>query len=311
MNKDKTYFYDKFSPYKNKMIWQINNSCNYRCEYCFSLDLFEPVTKHKYSNEFIAENFNKTNTSWLIVITGGEPFLHDDFIGLLELLTKKHTVAFSSNFSSKDIYRLTEIKNSKNLLLVNASAHFEYRNSIKTNFDDFIEKVLFLQNNRIPVLVSHVAYPPFIEKTAEHIRFLKSKGIHDLSVLAFRSNYNGYSYPENYSSAEIDFIDNNSIDSTESLIARKQTDFYGHYCEAGRNFFFMDYSGNVMRCGSIHKKLGNLFENTFSQPFDNKLNPCTVHDCVDCYLGFLSVKDKKAGKIRMMGENFKKTIKIR
>lgn len=300
----KTFFVDKFSPYKNKIIWQINNSCNFRCEYCFGLNLFEPVEKHPYSNEFILASFNNTGTTWLIVITGGEPFLHHDFIGLLKLLTQKHTVAFSSNFYSNDIYRLTEIENKENLLLVNASAHFEYRNKINNSIDDLIEKVLFLQNNNIPVLVSHVAYPPFIGNTTEHFTYLKSRGIKDISVLAFRSTFNGKNYPENYTPEEIEFIDNNSVDSTESLIARKQTDFYGHYCEAGNNFFFMDYKGNVRRCGSIHEGYGNMFGDTFTIPTNKKLKPCLVHDCVDCYLGFLSVKKEKAGKLRMLYEKF-------
>lgn len=306
---EKTYFVDKFSPFNNKIIWQINNSCNFRCDYCFGLDLFEPQGKHPYSNEQIADSFNKTGSSWLIVITGGEPFLHEGFIDLLKLLTKKHTIAFSSNFYSNDIYKLTEIENKNHILLVNASAHFEYRNKTIRNMDDFVEKVMFLQNNGIPVLVSHVAYPPFIGTTENHFDNLRKKGVKDLSVLTFRSSYNGLNYPENYTLQEIDFIDRNSIDYTESLIARKQTDFYGHYCEAGKNFFFMDFHGNVRRCGSIHEKYGNLFENTFYVPGNDKLKPCTVHDCVDCYLGFLSVKKTKASKVRMFFDNLKKRNK--
>jgi len=305
MNTDKAYFVDKFSPFKKKIIWQINNSCNFRCEYCFGLELFEPAKKHPYSNEHITNSFNKTDMSWLIVITGGEPFLHNNFIDLLKLLTKNHTVAFSSNFSHNDIYRLTEIENKDNILLVNASAHFEYREKMTRNLDDFIEKVLFLQNNNIPVLVSHVAYPPYISSIEDHFQNLRNRGIKDLSVLTFRSVYNDCNYPENYTKQEIEFIDRNSVDYTESLIARKQTDFYGHYCEAGQNFFFMDFHGNVRRCGSVHKKYGNLFEQTFFPPKNDKLMPCIVHDCVDCYLGFLSVKDDKAGKIRVFIEKYK------
>lgn len=308
MNNKKTYFIDKFAPYKNKIIWQINNSCNYRCKYCFSLDLFEHSNEQLYSNEHIANSFNKTGTSWLVVITGGEPFLHKDFIGILKLLTQKHTVAFSSNFSSPDIYRLIEIENKNHILLVNASDHFEYRKTLKSDNDDFIKKVLFLQKNNIPVLVSHVAYPPYIKNIVSQIQHLRTSGIKDISVLAFRSNYNGYSYPENYTNEEIEFIDKNSIDDTESIIARKQTNFYGRYCEAGRNFFFMDNMGNVRRCGSILEKFGNIFKGTFSPNESKKLKPCLVHDCVDCYLGFLSVKDNKAGKIRIAVEKIKSKL---
>lgn len=303
MNNGKTYFVDKFSPYKNKIIWQINNSCNFRCEYCFGLDVFESPGVHPYSNQQISDSFDSTGCSWLIVITGGEPFLHNNFIELLKLLTQKHTIVFSSNFYSVEIYRLTEIENKENILLINASAHFEYRSKIRNSLDDFIEKVLFLQDNQIPVLVSHVAYPPFIKNIENQFNYLRKKGIKDLSVLTFRSKYNNLNYPENYTEREIEFIEKNSVDFTESLIARKQTNFYGHYCEAGLFFFFMDHKGNVRRCGSINESYGNLFEQTFSLPQNEKLKPCTVHDCIDCYLGFLSVKQTKASRFKMFIEN--------
>lgn len=300
MKTEKTYFIDKFRPYQYKMIWQINNSCNFKCEYCFNNGMFDPIKQPTYSIDLITSAYDKTNINWLIVISGGEPFLYPNFIELLKELTKKHTVAFSSNFSSNNLYRLNEIHDKSKILLVNASYHYEYRKKIKNGIPDFIDKVLYLQSIGIEVLVSHVNYPPFTENIPIQFKFLQEIGIKKLSALTFRSIYNGNKYPLSYNDSEIAIIDKYSIDLTESEIVRSKTNFYQQYCEAGMLFYFMNEAGDVRRCGSINKKFGNLFEGSFN--IGNQLKPCTVKDCIDCYLGFLSVKEKKANIIQTFFE---------
>lgn len=53
--------------------------CNFRCSYCFlPLDVLdrEHPTVERYSIEHIKKRFDDTGREWLILISGGEPFLY-------------------------------------------------------------------------------------------------------------------------------------------------------------------------------------------------------------------------------------------
>lgn len=299
-----SYFLDKFSAFEHKLIWCFNNYCNFSCEYCFSKDLFGKIIPPEFAADNIAEAFAKTKKSWLITLTGGEPFLYKNFVGLVEELIKKNTVAFSTNLSTDNIDEFIDRIDPSKILLINASYHPEYRNKINEPSDSFVKKVLKLQENNFEIIVTHVAYPPFLPQLKAQFDHLKKQGIKNISALAFRSIYNNTKYPDAYTEEEIEIIARNSIDQSELKIAKGETDFHGHYCNAGNNFFFMDNKGNIQRCGSISKRYGNLFNGSFKP--ETKPKPCTVHDCLDCYLGFVSVTDKKASKLNMLLEKYGK-----
>jgi len=67
------------------MLWKTNRRCNLRCDYCFSsgtdLAVEDPLCG-KFSPDHIARRFDDTGQSWLIILTGGEPFLYPDVLGL-------------------------------------------------------------------------------------------------------------------------------------------------------------------------------------------------------------------------------------
>ena len=90
--------------------WRINLLCNFRCEYCFySVFIVDRKkqtinTDDEYNIEKIVEGFNKTGLTWLVYISGGEPFLQPDFLELCRGLTEKHYISINTNLSTRNIY---------------------------------------------------------------------------------------------------------------------------------------------------------------------------------------------------------------
>lgn len=273
----------------------INTSCNLRCEYCFFNGHFNEIEQPLYSIKHISESFDATNINWLIVITGGEPFLYPNFIELIKLLVNKHILVISSNLRSHDIYRLDEINDKSKILVLNASYHYGNQPKESKSIIDFTDKVKYLNSIGIEVLVTIVAYPSHIHDIPFIIGVLKDKGIEKIQILSYRGIYKGKIYPKSYDIDETELINNNSIDKVYANMTLSNTNFYRHYCEAGANFYFLNKDGFIQRCSLIHNSFGNLFKGSFE--IQNQLKPCTVKECIDCYLGFLSVKGKKANRI--------------
>jgi len=300
---NQNYFTGKFSRYRHKIIWVLNDDCDYGCEYCNKTVTEEKQQGIDFSTENIVSRFDAAGFEWLIILAGGEPFLYPGFIELVKQLSAKNKFVFSTNLCGDKIYEFAEVIDPEKIVLINASFHPEYRQKTSEGIKPFIDKVLMLQNRGFEVLVSHVAYPPFIPQIPGHFELLKQQGVKITSCLTFRSEYKGKYFPEAYTKQEIEVIKKYSVDRAEHDIALGKTNFYGRYCDAGYTFYFMDINGNVRRCGSIEKHYGNLFLGTFIP--GRKARPCIAIQCIDCYLGFVSVKEKRAGKIAIYREKIK------
>lgn len=64
---------------------------------------------------------------------------------------------------------------------------------------------------------------------------------------------------------------------TETLNGEQR--FRGRLCSSGHNAFRMDLAGNLMRCNSVRRSYGNLFDGTYEP--DPAPRPCPLPKC-DC-----------------------------
>jgi MoaA/NifB/PqqE/SkfB family radical SAM enzyme len=90
--------------YDMEADWQLLNTCNYRCPYCFfpPLTLGEKLTVHA-EPEVWRRVIDRTGLTWLLHITGGEPTIYPRFAELCQLLTATHYLSFSSNLTHSSV----------------------------------------------------------------------------------------------------------------------------------------------------------------------------------------------------------------
>ena len=74
------------------ITWNITQSCNFRCDYCIDSGDGKLLEKDRIDEGVIEEAFDKLGRDWIILITGGEPFIKINFI------------AVNTNLSTKSVY---------------------------------------------------------------------------------------------------------------------------------------------------------------------------------------------------------------
>jgi organic radical activating enzyme len=103
-------------------------------------------------------------------MTGGEPFLYPDFVGLCAALTRSHYISLNSNLPTSKFYQFAYTIDPKKVMVISAAAHISEREKSKNGVERFIEKVVYLQEKGFNVFVSYVTEPslfPRIEKDFE------------------------------------------------------------------------------------------------------------------------------------------------
>ena len=87
--------------YQIEADWQLLNTCNYRCDYCFFPGeiLGEKLVTYADADEWV-KAFQTSGLRWLVHLTGGEPSIYPDFVRLCELLTREHFISINSNMTN-------------------------------------------------------------------------------------------------------------------------------------------------------------------------------------------------------------------
>jgi MoaA/NifB/PqqE/SkfB family radical SAM enzyme len=284
-------------PYR--INWEITQQCNFDCEYCSNcFTVNKTPLPNTYQPIELKNIFDQTGISWLILITGGEPFLYPDFVGICNELTQKHHLQITTNLSLKEVYDFADTINPDKVFNISASYHRMTRNSVKAK-KEFIDKCHYLIDRKFKIIVNLIAYPPIIDTIESDVFMFKNEGI-DTMLFGYRGIYNSKQFPAAYSESELDLIRKYAIDETEIKIATNDLNYYGYYCEAGSKYFSLSQNGDIGRCFTLPKKIGNLFEGKFKP--DTLLKPCISKQCNDCYNGPASITNKKANWAKVILE---------
>jgi MoaA/NifB/PqqE/SkfB family radical SAM enzyme len=96
------YLLPRFALPPVQAFFEVTYRCNLRCDMCHYLEIIEDTESNKtYSNEMSSEEVKKAISSLprfsLITFTGGEAFMKNDFMDILEFATKKHKVHIITN----------------------------------------------------------------------------------------------------------------------------------------------------------------------------------------------------------------------
>lgn len=271
-----------------ELEWLIHYKCNYRCPYCFFEGMWEEVEKrntYRSLKEWLSawDRILKKYGYVRILITGGEPFIYPGFVELLKEMSRDFSIGFDTNLScSKEL--LADFV--KNIEAKNVSLGLSFHPGF-AEFDSFLAKALFLQENGFKVCVQYVSYPEQLASITYYKDRFLGKGLYFIP-LPFRGVYNGLNYPVSFNAEERRLIygagENLAVehkDKVEKLLNQVSTK--QKLCRAGQVYARIDNEGSVYRCGhyvsSGYQALGNFFDDNFKLskiplPCEEETCPC-------------------------------------
>ena len=281
------------SRYENKIVWNLNQLCNYRCSYCF----FSPEVLAKehdavgrYSIEHICKSFDDTGREWLVMISGGEPFLYREFVPLIRLLTRNHHIQLTTNLSRPSVYQFADEIDPARVMIVSASFHVTEREERgERTIKDYVDKYLYLQKRGFLVLANYVTHPPLLSRMRSDFERLRDAGVDNITTLTFRGEFEGKQYPQAYTDEQKELITELAVDKYLETAVSQGLYYQGRLCDAGFRYLQMNPDGRLHRCCSILTEHGNLFEGTAR--FEDGPTPCTVELCQDACMGVSAVHD--------------------
>ncbi len=138
--------------------WKLNLLCNYDCEYCFSRASTEHRLVGRISPERYLDFFDSTERTWLLHLTGGEPFFHPDFVHLCRTLTSRHYISLTSNLTSHRVENFAADIDASRVQYVHCGVHAEERDRRK-GWPQLLANVGFLLERGFPVFASLVMTP--------------------------------------------------------------------------------------------------------------------------------------------------------
>jgi MoaA/NifB/PqqE/SkfB family radical SAM enzyme len=276
--------------------WTLNLLCNYDCTYCISRASKEHPLVGRISAEQYLDFFDSTRKTWLLHLTGGEPFFHRDFVGLCRTLTSRHYISLNSNLSSRRVKDFVVAVDPSRVQYIHCGVHLDERERLK-GWRHLLDNIRLLLEHGFPVFASLVMTPSAFagfERTAELFTSLEVP----LIPKALRGGFQGRWYPQAYTEAErtqfrlfseqAEAVAKNGKwhpyrhgPTVNPLLDRRYLDgfpdFEGISCSAGRLSVSIGYDGKIFRCGQ-KTVLGNIFERRIrlfgeDQPCDDDYCP--------------------------------------
>jgi len=281
------------SRYENKIVWNLNQLCNLRCSYCFFptevLEKEHPAVG-SYPIEHIKRSFDATGREWLIMISGGEPFLYDQFVPLAQLLTRDHHLQITTNLSHRSVKAFADAVDPSRVMIICASYHVSERERRGEKWTrDFIDRYLYLKDKGFLVLANYVTDPSLFGRIRDDFAMLRAAGIDNLSTLTFRGEHEGRQYPQAYTDEQRALIVELAVDQRLEAEIVEGLYYEGRDCNAGYRYLQMNPDGSLHRCCTILEDHGNLFEGTAR--FEDGPRPCTAGMCQDASLGVDAIGD--------------------
>ena len=276
--------------------WQLLNTCNYRCPYCFfDNDTLGEKIKPAASNEAWQHAFDRSGLTWLLHMTGGEPSVYPDFVDLCARLTGRHLLSINSNMTYKSWQDFARRISPRRVSFINAGFHLAERER-KNGLKPYLDNVENLKEAGFQIMSSLVATPEALARFEEAIDLLAPIGMFPIPKV-LRGHHEGKWYPGAYTSTERrTFRHYNEAARAFYAPALKDRDerptvdmfgddrmlhgtpnYDGLRCGAGRLFFKIEPNGDVFRCGNS-RAYGNLLDGTFWR--EDRAEPC---DSVHCY----------------------------
>lgn len=285
MDPNERHGYNRLRPYRNQMVWHINDLCNMACSYCFfPTGAKDPPHVGQLTPQQISDAIDATGMQWALFIGGGEPTLYPDFIELVNLIKQKHFIQISTNLVSRTTRDLAEQVTPENIININASSHMMMHTP--KSLGRFLENYHLFKDKGFNITVSYVAHPSMLGRMRADFEFLRSNGVEAVIPLSYQGMYEDRRYPASYTADEARLIREFVHEPLELLVTLDRMNFKGRMCKAGMSYFMMDTKGDVCRCATIPEAMGNMYDGTFRPRHESV--PCPMDKCMDACFGIVS-----------------------
>lgn len=259
---------EKFD-YEYWLHWVINYSCNLKCEYCQgTIDGDRSNWTNVIDLERLKSNFKEIDVPLQIsFVGGGEPFLVPNLIETCEFLTKKHQIAFVTNLTIPNVKELVGRIDPAKVTYILASFHIEALEK-QGLIERYIEHYTYLRENGFTIQAQAVAYPGILDKCRRYREEFSKAGL-DLVFTPFNGEFEGRTYPFEYSKEELDEF---GIDPSQIELSKTK----GKLCNAGFNVAVIHPMGDIISCDPCKQWLGNIYDNF---AFEYTLKRCAKESC--------------------------------
>lgn len=266
--------------------WTLMTTCNYRCEYCFwspqqlGRRISPPATV-----EALASFFVESGLTWLLHLTGGEPFLYPRFVDLCRQLAERHWLSINTNADvSHSIERFVRSVDPERVLYINTGLHIEQRR-LRNRLETFLTNVRLLQSAGFTVFASSVMRPDLLGDDFKAVwKYCNDQGVVVIPK-SFQGAVAGIEFPEGYSEhdrevfREYAALAASHYDELFAAMPEPPTvnplldadrflhglpDHRGSACAAGHRFVRIRHDGEIRRCGP-GDVLGNVVTGTFER----------------------------------------------
>lgn len=259
------------APKRGAISWNMNTSCNYRCSYCTQRFLDDRGRWARDLPKFL-DAFARLPGEWEIKLSGGEPFVHPDFLHAVAGLAQLgFTISIVTNFSvsRERLLRFLDAVGDR-LGVLSCSLHLEY-----VDVDDhpdkpdtlsaFIERCVFARDHaaNIPgasVCVTCVATRANLELLPRLRERFAAAGV-TFKVQPEKQGREVIAYSGDQRAQLVALGGHN-------LTGSIAPDFGGQPCWAGARYFIVDDRGEAYRCYPARRyrveRLGNLLDGSFA-----------------------------------------------
>ena len=279
-----------------------NDTCNYACYYCYN-DTPRTLQKNSLMNvyNFLCNILRKTNKNIYVELIGGEPTLHHELVDFIKILSCNSRIkcGIYTNFTADiNLYNFCL----KNNVVLTITLHHQF------DFATFLNKLLMIEKYikkhliDIKVMLEHLHFDECLKNY--HILYetygnnveaclldhdLKTYSIYHSRVASISQytkqqieTFNNISLNYNKIYTVI-YSDNSSknISIADATNNKEFNNFKFWKCNAGKEFFYINYDGNIYPCQAFLNKspLGNINNFASFEKMQLKYTICPVDDC--------------------------------
>ncbi len=255
--------------------WEVTTRCNYDCSYC---------TQRAYAGlqwgdcssdtvDAVLSLLRSRSGSWLVKLSGGEPFLHPRFREIVGVVAgMSHRISTTTNFSVPQRVLADFLEASDGQLdFLTASLHLEQLRDVP----GFVAKAKWFQSAKPPG-ARFVVTTVGIESDLPQLRSLADQFVEAGITFEVAPRKEGARYVTYADPEFIRFMDHHALKHVQEI---RGANLVGTVCHTGHQFVRITVDGDVLRCYNFQPRfaLGNVTDGSFRWLDGPK--PCLAREC--------------------------------